>query len=152
MHALIKDGVVAKYPYSVTDARRDNPNVSFPSSPSDEAMADFGVMRVFFSPQPETNADQVLVEGTPVFSEADQRWTQVWTVRDKTTKEIETEAAIKSAEIRSERNRLLAESDWTQLADSSADKDVWAVYRQFLRDITTQEGFPWEVIWPEKPQ
>lgn len=59
---------------------------------------------------------------------------------------------IKQAiEVREKRNVLLSSSDWTQLADSPVDKDAWALYRQALRDIPTQESFPLSVIWPEKP-
>jgi hypothetical protein len=57
----------------------------------------------------------------------------------------------KAEQIRSERNSKLKDSDWTQLADSTADKAAWATYRQALRDITGQQGFPWTVNWPETP-
>ena len=53
--------------------------------------------------------------------------------------------------MRSTRNQKLSDSDWTQIADSTADKTAWGTYRQALRDITSQEGFPWEITWPEKP-
>jgi hypothetical protein len=56
------------------------------------------------------------------------------------------------AEARAQRNQLLTASDWTQVADAPVDKDVWATYRQALRDITAQPGFPWEVIWPTQPE
>lgn len=55
-------------------------------------------------------------------------------------------------EVREKRNRLLAESDWTQVADAPVDKAAWAVYRQSLRDITAQAGFPWDVQWPDQPE
>lgn len=53
--------------------------------------------------------------------------------------------------VRLTRNKKLADCDWTQLADSTADKPAWALYRQSLRDITAQEGFPWSVTWPTEP-
>jgi len=53
--------------------------------------------------------------------------------------------------MRQQRNEKLKESDWTQIADSTADKPTWATYRQALRDITAQSGFPWTVTWPETP-
>lgn len=53
--------------------------------------------------------------------------------------------------LRAERNQLLTASDWTQISDSTADKAAWATYRQALRDITTQAGFPWTVEWPVQP-
>ena len=49
------------------------------------------------------------------------------------------------------RQAALADSDWTQLPDVNVDKAAWATYRQALRDITDQAGFPDNVTWPEKP-
>lgn len=54
-------------------------------------------------------------------------------------------------EARAERNQLLAASDWTQVADAPVDQAAWATYRQALRDITTQTGFPENVTWPAQP-
>jgi hypothetical protein len=52
-----------------------------------------------------------------------------------------------------ERNKLLKESDWTQLPDVPlVTKAAWAEYRQALRDITSQAGFPANVVWPTPPQ
>lgn len=59
--------------------------------------------------------------------------------------------AEQGAAVRATRNKMLADCDWTQLADSPADKTVWATYRQALRDITSQSGFPWSVTWPDQP-
>lgn len=53
--------------------------------------------------------------------------------------------------VRQDRNKKLSDCDWTQLADSTADKTAWAVYRQALRDIPEQAGFPWSVTWPTEP-
>jgi hypothetical protein len=53
--------------------------------------------------------------------------------------------------IKGNRNALLASCDWTQVADSPVDQSAWAIYRQALRDITAQAGFPENVIWPIKP-
>lgn len=52
---------------------------------------------------------------------------------------------------RFKRGELLAASDWTQVADAPVDKAAWATYRQALRGITSQEGFPYSVVWPDKP-
>jgi len=53
--------------------------------------------------------------------------------------------------MRQQRNDKLKDCDWTQIADSTADKPTWATYRQALRDITAQSGFPWIVTWPDAP-
>ena len=53
--------------------------------------------------------------------------------------------------VRAERNKLLDASDWTQVDDAPVDKAAWATYRQALRDVPQQEGFPADVIWPSPP-
>jgi hypothetical protein len=63
--------------------------------------------------------------------------------------------AMKDAEqaksVREQRTQKLNDCDWTQIADSTADKTAWATYRQALRDITGQAGFPWTITWPDSP-
>lgn len=54
-------------------------------------------------------------------------------------------------EIRAQRDALLAESDWTQVVDAPVNQDAWAEYRQALRDVPEQAGFPEDVIWPDAP-
>ena len=56
-----------------------------------------------------------------------------------------------SSEVRAERNQLLSSCDWTQIADAPVDTDAWKIYRQALRDITSQTGFPTSITWPTKP-
>jgi hypothetical protein len=74
------------------------------------------------------------------------------TIRPYTAEEIAAAVESTSNSVRSIRNSLLAESDWTQVADATADKVAWAAYRQALRDITTQASFPHSVNWPTKPE
>ena len=51
------------------------------------------------------------------------------------------------------RNELLIQSDWTQLPDvPQTVKDKWAEYRQSLRDITKQSGYPKYIVWPSQPE
>jgi hypothetical protein len=57
-----------------------------------------------------------------------------------------------AAEVRATRAQLLAQSDWAVLPDSPvADRLAWAAYRQALRDLTSQPGFPTDVTWPTLP-
>jgi len=53
--------------------------------------------------------------------------------------------------VRQKRNALLSESDWALLPDAATDKKAWKAYRQSLRDIPKQLGFPNIVQWPQKP-
>ena len=72
-------------------------------------------------------------------------------VENKTPVELDAETAQKANEVRYRRNALLTQSDWTQLADAPVDNLAWAVYRQALRDITLQAGFPFTVDFPVAP-
>jgi hypothetical protein len=54
--------------------------------------------------------------------------------------------------MRQQRTEKLKDTDWTQVADAPVDKAAWAAYRQELRDITAQAGFPWNVTWPTQPE
>lgn len=100
-------------------------------------------------PTPYAVMASVLEEATPVF--ADQRWTQVWTVRDLTAEEIASRDEGQAASVRAERDSLLVQSDWTQVIDAPVNQTAWATYRQALRDITAQLGFPWTIDWPDAP-
>lgn len=54
---------------------------------------------------------------------------------------------------RLQRDSLLKDSDWTQLPDAPNDtKTAWATYRQALRDLPQQSGFPNNITWPTAPQ
>jgi hypothetical protein len=65
--------------------------------------------------------------------------------------QAELESIVQSANARKRRNKLLTASDWTQVADAPVDKAAWATYRQELRDISAQAGFPATVVWPTQP-
>jgi hypothetical protein len=75
------------------------------------------------------------------------------------TTAAENEAAYKATKdaeqaksVRSQRGDKLKDSDWTQVADAPVDKEAWATYRQSLRDVTQQSGFPWTITWPTQPE
>jgi hypothetical protein len=72
------------------------------------------------------------------------------TIRPFTPEEI---AALgpTADDIRAQRNAMLSACDWTQVADAPVDQAAWAVYRQELRDIPDQPGFPANVVWPVAP-
>ena len=152
MYALIKNGIIEKYPYSKTDLQIDNPNISFADNMSVSDMKDLGVEVVYFTTPPEISSLQILEEQTPVFNEQDQRWEQVWSVKDLSADEIQARNEAQAQSVRTDRDQRLAASDWTQIADSSADKNAWIQYRKELRDLPEKEGFPWDIKWPDQPK
>jgi hypothetical protein len=154
MFALIENGAVKRYPYNFAQLKAANTNVSFPSAVSDATMAEYGAMRVFNATQPELTDTQVLEEDPPVFSNEDQRWTQVWRVRDMTAEEITQRNDAQAAQVRAQRDAKLAETDWIVTKNLELNANIpgaWEVYRQALRDVPAQAGFPWTITWPVQP-
>jgi len=60
--------------------------------------------------------------------------------------------AALATQARTKRNALLTASDWTQVADAPVDQTAWATYRQALRDVPAQAGFPENIDWPVAPE
>jgi hypothetical protein len=153
-----------KYPLRTKHIRAENPDTSFGEifTPPD------WYKTVQPAQKPEFNEwSQDVEEVAPV--QVNGVWTQQWKVIDRfkeytdeggilhTVQEqidayIENRTQAAATEIRYKRDILLKDSDWSQVADSPVDKLLWATYRQDLREITEQNGFPLEVIWPDKPR
>jgi hypothetical protein len=86
-------------------------------------------------------------------TQVDGVWTVTKAVVAKDQAQVDNENAQMAANVRAERNQKLSQSDWTQGKDIADDvSTAWATYRQALRDITLQEGFPENVTWPEIPE
>ena len=127
------------------------PNTSFVVPFTADAVEPLGYGIYDFSDKPERGKYQKVVEVTPVRNEFGI-WRQTWQLVDMNDEEKAAEDVNKAAQVRGQRTSLLFRSDWTQLADSPVDKTVWATYRQALRDVPTQSGFPWAVNWPAQPE
>jgi len=108
------------------------------------------MFRVERTEKPEVDYKKNVQENTPDLQEGN--WKQVWNVTDATAEEIEQRTEQQANDVRAERNQLLSDCDWTQLADSTADKEAWAIYRQALRDLPQQDGFPYTIEWPTKAE
>ena len=126
-----------------------HPNTSFPARISEQLLNDMGADVVFEGPQAQPTRYQVgFRDGV---EQINGKWYTKYSVSDI---DDEAKAAVDSAQadaIRASRNEKLKDSDWTQVADAPGDKAAWATYRQALRDISSQDGFPWTVIWPDHP-
>ena len=129
--------------YSIGQLRRDNPNTSFPKSPSDALLADWGVYPYTVQDQPTVNFMTQTLTPTAL-TEIDGAWTQGWDVSNLSVEDA-------GRNIRNQRDNLLQQTDWMALSDNTMTPE-WASYRQALRDITAQEGFPFSVVWPAKPE
>jgi len=137
------------------------PNTSMPQQLSEELLNDFGADVVFEGPQ-ATGGTVYQYSQYAGVEQIDGKWYTKYILgpvfTDGETTAAEQEAAYKAQKdaeqaknVREQRNKLLSESDWTQLADAPVDAVIWSNYRQELRDVTKQDGFPFSVVWPESP-
>jgi hypothetical protein len=150
MYVLAPNQTAETFPYSIGDLRRDNPNTSYPRNPSDATLADWNLFPVTDKPTPAYNpATQNCNQVNPTLEAGE--WVMTWAVTPATPEQIAERTSAKEAEVRQQRNQLLSTCDWTQLPDAPVLRATWATYRQALRDVTAQEGFPWNVVWPEQP-
>lgn len=130
--------------------RASRPNTSFPPQLTAELLDSMGADVVFEGPQAQPTRYQVAFRDG--VEQVEGKWFTKYSVADMDQDAKDALDAQKAASVRSQRTQKLAESDWTQVADAPVDKAAWAVYRQALRDVTTQTGFPWEVEWPTQPE
>lgn len=142
MYVKLQNGQLDRFPYTIADLRRDNPGISFPDVINDEMLVEHEVYKVTDIPAPTYDSKTQRLTNSP--HHVNGAWLQVWNVENLPDDQA-------SNNVRSERNSRLADCDWTQLPDAPVDTTVWATYRQELRDITLQDGFPYEITWPEKP-
>ncbi len=143
------------------------PNTLIPNEVTTEVLDSLGVDLLLEGPQPEgaTVYQYTMVGGA---EQIDGKWyvkyilgpifTDTTDAEGNTTTAAQKEAAhrlerdtAQAGVIRLDRTEKLKQSDWTQLSDAPVDKTVWATYRQQLRDVTLQAGFPWIINWPDAP-
>ena len=150
--------------------RAANKNTSLPRQLSEALLNELGADVVFEGPQ-ASGGDQYQFSQRSGVEQINGKWYTkyvlgpIFTDNDEATA-AQQEAAYKAVKddeqaknVRADRDRKLAETDWVTLKAIDASNDglgiqlpqVWMTYRQALRDITAQDGFPWNVTWPEKP-
>jgi hypothetical protein len=135
--------------FDVEPTQWDADNYCYARRLTDEQVTHFGVYKKqIVTPPYHDPATQSLEEGPALL--IDGVWTQNYIVTDLSADASAAKVSAQWNVIRAERNKLLLESDWTQLPDTPVDAAAWATYRQALRDITTQAN-PFAVIWPESP-
>ena len=146
MIALIENDVFVRW----VDLRSEFPDTSFPLPVKQEHLPD-GVVLVETNGAPFVPGPLQVMERTPEPVLENGVWRLGYVVRDMTEDEARTATDLRADLMRSERTQRLTESDWTQLPDAPVDQPAWAAYRQGLRDITAQDGFPWTIVWPVQP-
>lgn len=140
------------------------PNTSIPQQLSEELINDFGGDVVFEGPQATGGtvyqysqaAGVELINGKwytkyvlgPIFTDNEEATAAEQEAAYKAQKDAERAQAV-----RADRNARIAATDWTQGKDIPDNiSSAWATYRQALRDVPSQAGFPWDIQWPTQPE
>jgi hypothetical protein len=154
------------------EIRRSMPNTSLPRVWTADICDSLGIDPVLAAPAPAASGEYKVVSRNGVTQDANNNWVQAYVERDMfadyvdedgvtVTKASQEEAytARKNAEaataIRAERDKLIDSCDWMAIKAFEGGTTVsaeWATYRQALRDVSAQEGFPNDITWPEKPE
>lgn len=117
-----------------------------------EVLESLGAVVLLEGAQPTTTRYQTCFrEGV---EQIDGNWYTKYSVADMDAETIATKDAEQATSVRIQRDEKLKESDWMvvkSIETQSVFSPEWATYRQALRDVTSQSGFPWEVQWPEQP-
>ena len=145
-------GSTITYPYSVQNLKNENPSISFPTIITDSLLESFNIYKVEVKSSGYDNDDSKdVTEVTPTLSGS--VYVQTYNITDADEETINKRREIKWSEVRSGRDSLLSESDWTQFNDSPISGSTltdWQTYRQSLRDITNQSD-PYDITWPNIP-
>lgn len=88
-----------------------------------------------------------------ILQQADGSWAEKIVKIEISDAQYQNNVATIAQSVRADRDRMLASCDWTQIADASIqNKEAWATFRQALRDVPVQTGFPFSVQWPRPPK
>lgn len=150
------NGTVVKYPYSIGELRKDNPQTSFPRHLTSDALAEYGVFQVSIQAPESINERTQKIETASEPTLSGGSWVLIKSAVSKTDSEIAAYDEGMATSVRNKRDSKLAETDWTVLQDSpmtDAQTADWVIYRQALRDITDHANFPYleDADWPVKP-
>lgn len=100
---------------------------------------------------PQANPTRYQIAYRDGVQQIDGKWYTKYSVADIDADGIAAVDEVQAKNVREQRNAKLAACDWTQLTDAPLNSSVWATYRQALRNVPAQAGFPWEVTWPVEP-
>jgi len=148
--------------------RSMHPNVSLPKVWNANVNETLGIDPVIASPKPEPSGDYKSVVRNGVEQDANGNWVYAWTerdmfqeytddddnvvtVQDQIDAKVAADNAALEATERATRDDLLKATDHYGLSDVSMTEAMTA-YRQALRDVPQQAGFPQTITWPTKPE
>ena len=153
-YILVNDSTVVEYPYSIEKLLSDNPETSFPAVISEEELAAWGVYPVTEDAAPAFNeATEQLEQTHPKLING--VWLAGWMVATASAEEQAKRTAEKVKWVEQNIQSALKNSDYTQLSDypgTEAQQLAFKTWRQEVRNIPLQSGYPWLIEWPIPPE
>jgi hypothetical protein len=146
MYAVIKNGVFESN--AIGNTHWSPNHFQTAESLSNDEREQFNLYLIV-EEKPDINSTQKW--GEPTYAIDGTNVTKTWVTVDKTDDELAEDMAVLAANARVTRNGLLAATDWTAMADAPTQATAMTTYRQALRDITSQSGWPTTVNWPTAP-
>ena len=121
MFVKITNGQVDQFPYTIGNLRSDNPHTSFPKNIPEATLNAWGVYRVVDQsiPSYDQKTHKIVIGAVSLMGDT---WTRARTIESKTQAEIDGDVLQASGMVREKRNRMLSESDWTQVSDAPVDQ------------------------------
>jgi hypothetical protein len=148
-------GLVESPPMLYSNLKKLYPTINFSekATPSETEPYWYGVFEWAFKPidLPYNKS----FDEAGLTKDANGIWKPTFIVRDATQEEINSRAVSYSARVRDDRDFKLISTDWFDNTDSplsESKKEEYRLYRQALRDIPLQDGFPFNIQWPEIPK
>jgi hypothetical protein len=132
--------------------RSRNKGTSFPKVWTPELVDELGLDPVFETPAPTVTRYQTAFKNG--VEQVAGKWVWKWAVSDMNDEAKAAKDAEAAKAVRAQRDRLIAETDWIVIKNLELNQNVpgiWEVYRQNLRDVPAQAGFPHDITWPVKP-
>jgi len=157
-------------PKTKVQLKQENKHMSLPEAWTDATLEALGVARVTKTDAPDVGEWQVAVKDG--VEQVDGVWQERWvtqemfteytetdedgvettvTVQDQKDAKVAADNAALAETVRIERNDLLKDTDHYGLSDMTMSAEM-AAYRQALRDVPQQAGFPSAITWPTKPE
>ena len=142
------------YPYDINEHIANNPSTyaklySFEDDETTETLISSSIFCVVESDTIVSHSlHQDVIEVTPV--QSGSVYVKTYSIQNLSTQEIDEAIEYRWNYVRKKRDKLLSETDYLALQDTTPLTEEWTIYRQSLRDITNQSD-PFNVNWPTKP-
>lgn len=144
------------YPLTYSNFRMIYPQTSFPDTPDNSFLVDYGYKVFKYTNQPSIPQFENCADGPIVWDVAKDAYTNTYVFTPFTPEQMAAANSAQMAALVMQKNMLLYQCDWTQLPDVTlTDPQVasWRIYRQQLRDYMDTVMDPFNPpAWPVPPQ